>query len=99
MLESTNAVVAICVVFVPAAAVGAVGVPANAGLEVTNAVVASCVVLVPAVAVGAVGMPVNAGDARNATFAESRASGSVPVVRIDALRTVMASDPPGSCVV
>ena len=48
-------------VLVPAAAVGAVGTPVNAGLLVTKAVVASCVVLVPAAAVGAVGMPVNAG--------------------------------------
>jgi hypothetical protein len=34
-LASTNAVVAICVVFVPAEAVGAVGVPVNAGLLVS----------------------------------------------------------------
>ena len=40
---------------------GAVGVPANAGLFVTNAVVANCVVAVPVAAVGAIGVPVNCG--------------------------------------
>ena len=46
---ATNCVVAICVVFVPLAAVGAVGIPVNAGLTIlafrvcTNAVVATCV--------------------------------------------------------
>ena len=49
---ATNCVVAICVVFVPLAAVGAVGIPVNAGLamlafalttDCTNAVVATCV--------------------------------------------------------
>ena len=40
LLFCTNAVVAICVVFVEADAVGAVGVPAKATLLVTNAVVA-----------------------------------------------------------
>ncbi|GHT87549.1 hypothetical protein FACS189474_0610 [Bacteroidia bacterium] len=63
--------VAICVVFVAVAAVGAVGVPVSAGdaklafklsAVVTNAVVASCVVFVPAPAVGAVGVPVKPGD-------------------------------------
>ena len=48
-------------VAVPVPAVGAVGVPASAGLLVTKAVVASWVVAVPAAAVGAVGMPVNIG--------------------------------------
>ena len=48
-------------VAVPAAAVGAVGIPANWGLFVTNAVVAICVFAVPAAAVGAVGTPVNCG--------------------------------------
>ena len=48
-------------VLVPAAAVGACGVPANCGLLVTKEVVANCVVAVPVAAVGAVGMPVNAG--------------------------------------
>ena len=71
----TNAVVASCVVFVPAVAVGAVGTPVKAGdarfafvdaAVVTNAVVASCVVFVPAVAVGALGTPVKVGDARSA---------------------------------
>ena len=75
----TNSVVAICVVFVPATAVGAVGVPVSAGLALgasvavplftavaTNSVVAICVVLVPDIAVGAVGTPVNAGEARGA---------------------------------
>jgi hypothetical protein len=76
----TNAVVAIWVVLVPAVAVGAVGVPVNAGeligappppdtpatAVVTNAVVATCVVFVPPDAVGAVGVPVNAGDASGA---------------------------------
>lgn len=67
-----KAVVAIWVVFVPAAAVGAVGVPVRAGdakganLFATKAVVASCVVFVPGAAVGAVGVPVNAGDASSA---------------------------------
>ena len=46
---------------VPALAVGAVGIPANAGLLVTNSVVASCVVAVPTAAVGAVGVPEKAG--------------------------------------
>src|SRR5262245_13662361 len=76
----TNAVVANCVVFVPAPAVGAVGVPVSAGLAklafklsavVTNAVVANCVVFVPAVAVGAVGVPVSAGLASGAFKAKS----------------------------
>jgi hypothetical protein len=59
-------------VFVPVEAVGAVGVPVNAGEASfakpvsTNAVVAICVVLVPEVAVGAVGMPVRLGLARGA---------------------------------
>lgn len=72
---ATNAVVAICVVLVPAVAVGATGVPVNDGLFtgayvpielMTKAVVAICVVFVPTVAVGAVGTPVNAGDASGA---------------------------------
>ena len=42
-------------------AVGAVGVPTNAGELVTKAVVASWPVFVPAAAVGAVGIPVSAG--------------------------------------
>lgn len=56
---------------VPVEAVGAVGVPVNAGLAnganpaATNAVVASCVVLVPGAAVGAVGVPVMAGELAN----------------------------------
>jgi hypothetical protein len=58
---TTNSVVAICVVKVALAGVGAVGVPVNAGLVKTKAVVANCVVLVPGAAVGAVGVPVNAG--------------------------------------
>ena len=66
----TNSVVASCVVFVPATAVGAAGTPVNVGLEMlafgftavmTKAVVASCVVFVPATAVGAAGTPVNVG--------------------------------------
>jgi hypothetical protein len=66
----TNAVVASCIVLVPGAAVGAVGIPVNAGLAldangsvaiVTNWVVAICVVLAPMVEVGAAGIPVNVG--------------------------------------
>ena len=66
----TKAVVANCVVMVPAIAVGAVGIPVKVGLAkgafrlsavVTKAVVASCVVFVPAVAVGATGIPVSVG--------------------------------------
>jgi hypothetical protein len=70
---STKAVVANCVVFVPAVAVGAVGVPVRAGeangakLVATKAVVANCVVFVPAVAVGAVGTLVSAGEADKTT--------------------------------
>ena len=51
-------------VFVPALAVGAIGVPVNAGLifcACTNAVVAICVVDVAELAVGAAGIPVNVG--------------------------------------
>jgi hypothetical protein len=71
----TKAVVASCVVLVPAVAVGAAGVPVKVGeaigalrmsTAVTKAVVASWVVLVPAVAVGAVGVPVRAGEASGA---------------------------------
>jgi hypothetical protein len=71
--DVTKAVVAIWVVFVPAVAVGAVGVPVKAGearfalrlsAVVTKAVVAICVVDVPAVAVGAAGVPVKVGLAR-----------------------------------
>ena len=50
MLLITNSVLAICVVLVPLAAVGTVGIPENAVLAFsfcTKAVVASCVVLVP----------------------------------------------------
>ena len=59
----TNAVVASCVVLVPAAAVGAAGTPVKVGLAkfafklsavVANAVVAISVVLLPAVCVTAV---------------------------------------------
>jgi hypothetical protein len=77
----TNAVVATWVVLVPAVAVGAVGIPVNAGdangapapdpaFARTNAVVATCVVFVPAVAVGATGTPVNDGEA-NGAFASN----------------------------
>lgn len=82
MAEVTNAVVAICVVLVPAVAVGATGVPVKAGeangayvlrfgaaaviAAPTNAVDAACVVDVPAVAVGTVGVPVSAGLANGA---------------------------------
>ena len=71
-VATTNAVVAICVVAVPADAVGAVGTPVNAGEArgakdvATKPVVAICVVLVPGDAVGAVGVPVNAGLALSA---------------------------------
>src|SRR4051812_30843396 len=60
----TKAVVASCVVLVPTAAVGAVGIPAKAGDDIVwaNAVVATCVVLVPRAAVGATGTPVNVGE-------------------------------------
>ena len=60
---------AICVVSVPTAAVGAIGVPVSVGLAkgakpaTTNAVVAIWVVLVPPAAVGAVGVPVNGAEA------------------------------------
>ena len=60
----TNCVVAIWVVDVPAPAVGAVGVPVNAGLAFspcTKAVVAILVLESPAPAVVAVGVPVNTG--------------------------------------
>ena len=73
--SNANAVVAICVVLVPGAAVGAVGTPERAGEASgayvanatvskfrTNAVVAICVVFVPVEAVGAVGVPVSAGE-------------------------------------
>ena len=66
-MATTKAVVASCVVDVPATAVGAVGTPVNAGEArgandvATKLVVAICVVFVPGVAVGAVGVPVNAG--------------------------------------
>jgi len=71
----TKAVVASCVVFVAAAAVGAAGVPVKVGLArfafklsavVTKAVVASCVVDVAAAAVGAAGTPVRVGLASGA---------------------------------
>jgi hypothetical protein len=61
---SVYAVVAICVLAAPAPAVGAVGIPVNAGLTFspcTNAVVATTVEFVPDAAVGAVTVPVNAG--------------------------------------
>jgi hypothetical protein len=70
ILASTNAVVAICVVLVPGAAVTDAGVPVKVGdaigaypliLALTNAVVASCVVLVPVAGVVAAGIPVNVG--------------------------------------
>jgi hypothetical protein len=63
------------VVFVPAVAVGAVGVPVKAGLSsgalppakaCTNAVVATWVVFVVGPAVGAVGAPVRAGEVSGA---------------------------------
>jgi hypothetical protein len=87
----TNAVVANWVVFVPAAAVGAVGVPVNTGLASgapdpdpafasTNAVVATCVVFVPAVAVGATGVPVNAGLASGASRASAGANPFVSAI-------------------
>src|SRR5262245_22848602 len=69
---ATKAQVASCVVAVPTAAVGAVGVPVRAGLAsgakeaATKAVVASCVELVPGAAVGPAGVPVNVGLASNA---------------------------------
>ena len=56
-------------VFVPTAAVGAVGVPVNAGLTFspcTNAVVAICVPLVPAANVVDLGVPVKVGLANGA---------------------------------
>jgi hypothetical protein len=66
---STKAVVAICVVLVPAVAVGAAGTPVKVGdakivpvAVATKAVVAICVVFIPAVAVGAAGIPVNTGE-------------------------------------
>ena len=72
---ATKAVVAIWVLFVPPAAVGAVGVPVKPGLAsgargevavetaaATKAVVAIWVVLVPPAAVGAVGVPVKVGE-------------------------------------
>ena len=61
MAACTKAVDAICVVLVPTAAVGALGVPENIGLLETNAVVANWVVAVPEAAVGAAGTPVNTG--------------------------------------
>ena len=71
---SVYAVVAICVLLVPAPAVGAVGVPVNAGLAFspcTNAVVATTVELVPDAAVGAVTVPVNVGPTDGAAPATS----------------------------
>ena len=82
----TNAVVASCVVLVPAVAVGAAGVPVSVGLASgaklvdTNAVVASCVVLVPPAAVGAAGTPVNVGDASGAYAAKLPQLALVPSV-------------------
>ena len=57
----TNAVVAICVVFVPEAAVGAVGVPVNAGLASLAYVVSILASLASLVAfVAEVALPFNA---------------------------------------
>jgi hypothetical protein len=78
----TKAVVANCVVLVPAAAVGAAGTPVNVGASIgalaatpatiaacVNAVVAICVLLVAVAAVGAAGIPVNVGALRLALVA------------------------------
>jgi hypothetical protein len=76
----TYAVVAIWVLFVAVAGVGAAGVPVKVGeamlalvltAVVTKAVVATCVVFVPAVAVGAAGVPVNVGLASGAFAARA----------------------------
>jgi Flp pilus assembly pilin Flp len=70
VLDITNDVVAIWVLLSPVAAVGAVGVPVNAGLftganksvlVVTYAVVASLVVLSLLACVGALGDPIKVG--------------------------------------
>src|SRR5262245_23165540 len=94
-LARTNAVLASCVVFVPTAAVGAVGVPVKAGLAsgaelvATNAVVANAVELLPAVCVtpvvpvGNEGVPVKTGDA----------SGAAPKL-VNAAPAVVALVPP-----
>jgi hypothetical protein len=72
VLACTKAVVAICVVSVAVAAVGAAGVPVNVGLAFlaneasTKAVVAICVVFVEAAAVGASGVPVKVSEATSA---------------------------------
>jgi len=86
---AVKAVVASCVVFVAAAAVGAVGVPVKAGefngapppppLASTKAVVAICVVFVATAAVGATGTPVNVGDA-NAAFSASNSFNAAPTL-------------------
>ena len=76
--ESTKAVVAICVVLVSSAAVGAAGVPVKVGHaflakpESTKAVVAICVEFVPSAAVGAAGVPVKVGLAVAAFAAKDR---------------------------
>src|SRR5580692_6383826 len=80
----TKSVVAICVVLVLTAAVGAVGTPVKAGeligakpvpeFAMTNAVVANWVVEVPGAAVGAAGVPVKVGLARSAPPAAVRSA-------------------------
>ena len=68
----TKAVLAICVVLVPAVAVGAVGVPVNAG----DARGANPAILAP---LGIVTVPVNVGDARGANPSMLAPAGIVTV--------------------
>ena len=99
VLPLTKAVVASWVVLVPAAAVGAVGVPVNAGetvetaLASTKAVVAICVVFVDRAAVGAVGVPVSAGEASGAYEVATNAVVAICVVLVPAVAVGAAGVP------